>query len=184
MSRLSISHKQCVKGRVKDHAWRLNRVCACGAALPYEARRGTKFCAYCRQTARTRDYRTKHPEARTYGKRDEFSCKQCGVHAGGKTYCKECSAKRTASISSMRQKRINAGLCGYCGIEPLQTATRGATCAAKERAAQRQSRDVAIASGMCGRCRKRHHELESTHCFACKRVKRAQNSKAPPRKRQ
>lgn len=183
MTRLSITHEQCVKGRVKDHAWRLNRACKCGAPIPYEAHKHTKLCAYCKQTRHARAYRAKHPEARTYGKRDEFSCKRCGAHAGGKTLCKACRDKHVKGIAYMKAKRLSVGLCAYCGIEPLQTTTRGPLCAAKERAYQRQYRDIAIASGKCGRCRKRPQEDGSTHCTTCKRVKRAQNAKAPPRKR-
>lgn len=178
VSRLSITHTQCVKGRVKDHAWRLNRSCACGAAIRYEAPKHTKFCAYCRTTRKTREYRQAHPEAKMYGKRDKKSCKRCGIDAAGKTRCARCQQAHTDKVRAMKAKRKAAGLCTACGIAP---ATNGQLCkehALKEKKAWGEARMLAIAQGKCGRCRKRKRVLGHVHCEACMAIKRQQNRRA------
>lgn len=178
MSRLSITHEQCVKGRVKEHAWRLNRLCACGAAIQYEAPRITKRCAYCRATHDKRKYHARNPDARWNQNRNANSCKRCGVSANGKTLCLSCQIKHTNEIRAMKAKRKAVNMCTDCGLVPATNGQRCKVHASKANKASTETRMLAIADGKCGRCKKRNRTAYSTHCAKCLEIKREQNRKA------
>jgi hypothetical protein len=101
VTRLSITHEQCVKGRVKDHAWRLGRVCKCAAPIPYEEPRNAKWCAYCRRGKDSRRkkllYVPKTNRRWTPRKGRTDLCSKCGnKQRPGKTQCQDCADKHSA----------------------------------------------------------------------------------------
>ncbi len=156
---------------------RAQRKCQCGALIPYEARQGTKYCAYCKQTRLTRKYHQKHPNARINGKRDARSCRRCGANAHGKNLCILCQEKHTNEVCAMKEKRRAAGMCVDCGIAAATNGQKCRPCAVKANKASAESRMIAIADGKCGRCMKRRHSPGRTLCKSCMATKREQNKR-------
>jgi hypothetical protein len=112
VTRLSITHEQCVKDRVKDHAARLTRVCKCGAPIPYDAHANRRSCDYCYSTASSRHARVAREAGKCHWclKRDASNGRFCSIA------CKEASnASATKATSKRRKRLIEAGMCTQCG---------------------------------------------------------------------
>lgn len=148
MTRLSITHEQCVKGRVKDHAWRLNRACKCGAAIPYEAHANRRSCDYCSRTATARNRQT----ALAAG-----CCRWCLKRPRTKdVFCDVCRDKAHTSMREANAKRkaiLRAtGWCTQCGKAPVEgTHTRCKPCLVKYAPKKQPARPKRLFVCACGR---------------------------------
>lgn len=148
MSRLSITHEQCVKGRVKDHARRLSRVCKCGAPIPYEAHANRRNCDYCSRTAAARNRQVALADG---------CCRWCLKRPRTKdAYCDECRGEARASLREGNAKRRmllrGAGWCIACGKAPVDgTHARCQPCLVKCAPKKKPARPKRLFVCACGR---------------------------------
>lgn len=153
--------------------WRLNRACACGAPIPYEAPKHTKHCAHCAVTAKTRAYRIAHPEAQIR----TGVCSECGAPSGNALRCKKHQKQAERLENRGRRQRNRAkGLCA-CGQPPRDNRTTCAKCAEYVRNYQDCRYARRVAAKKCTRCPNRAL-AGYTICAECRDIKRLQNARA------
>lgn len=96
---------------------RAQRKCQCGAVIPYEARQGTKWCAYCGSTAQ-RLQRLRHERL------TKKQCNQCGVSCQSNT-CPKCKARSSylrATKKALKRIEYAPSQCKACSIPIVQKA--------------------------------------------------------------
>lgn len=183
MSVFTITHTQCVKDRVKEHAWRLARACKCGAPIPYETHANRRDCDYCRATRSARNKSVAKASGMCHWclKTPAVLGKYCSQE-----HLKAHRERMAKSDKNVRERRKASGLCTQCGKAPPDNGNvRCAPCHIRYSPANtyvKKSKSLFVCA--CGKQEMTHMATTKKRCKACANAHAKKNSKKHLRRKE